>query len=108
MAVLQTKPHRLSYLVQGSWYIDSNGDYHNGKETWEGNIRCDAVPAGASNEMQFDDGVTRKYSYTVYLPKNCKDFVVGERVRILLYGSTEREFDVKGFHRYQMQCKLWV
>ena len=108
MAVLQVKPHRLSYLVEDGGYTDSNGDYQRGPSYWEGDIQCDAVPAGASNQMQFDDGVTRTYSYTVYLPKNCKDFKVGEKVRIKLYDNIVRNFEVKGFHRYQMQCKLWL
>ena len=108
MSVLQLKPHRLSYLITEGGYTDTNGDYHKGASRWEGNIRCDAVPAGASNEMQFEDGVTRRYSYTVYLPKDCREFAVGDRVKLFLYNGIVREYDVKGFHRYQMQCKLWV
>lgn len=108
MAVLQIKPHRLSYYVEEGGYNDTNGDYHRGPSRWEGDIHCDAVPAGAGSEMQFEDGVTRKYSYTVYLPKNCRDFAIGEKVKISLYNGVVRTFDVKGFHRYQMQCKLWV
>lgn len=128
MAVLQLKPHRLSYLVEEGGYTDTNGDYHKGTSFWEGNIRCDAVPAGASNEIQFEDGVTRRYSYTIYLPKNCRSFVTGEKVRLSLSAarvrvangklriansrlrtlSKEIEYEVKGFHRYQMQCKLWL
>ena len=128
MSVLQLKPHRLSYLVEEGGYTDTNGDYHKGTSRWEGNIRCDAVPAGASNEMQFEDGVTRKYSYTIYLPKDCRSFAVGEKVKIsfsklitrdvngqlrlanrkVRFINKDYEFDVKGFHRYQMQCKLWV
>lgn len=108
MAVLLLKPYRLSYLVEEGGYTDGNGDYHKGESRWFGDIRCDAVPAGASNEIQFEDGVTRKYSYTVYLPKNCIDFNVGDRVRISFGNGIVREFDVKGFHKYQLQCKLWV
>lgn len=109
MAVLELKPHRLSYLVTSPGYEDDNGDYHEGTSRWEGDIECDAVPAsGSANEITFDDGTAHKYSYTVYLPVSCKDFSVGERVRIRHLGNVEREYSVKGFQRWQLQCKLWV
>ena len=50
MAVLSRNPHRLQYLVSASGYEDENGDYHSGEEHWEGEIPCDAVPAGESDE----------------------------------------------------------
>ena len=50
MAVLNRKPHRLSYLVSGSGYDDENGDYHPGSSEWKGAIPCDAVPAGKRNK----------------------------------------------------------
>ena len=109
MAVLNKNPHRLQYLVSTiSGYDDDNGDYHLGEEHWEGDIPCDAVPSGKAEEKVFEDGVLRIYSYTVYLPYNCRTFTIGDRVKISLLGGIEREFNVKGFHRYQLQCKIWV
>lgn len=108
MSVVNFKPHNLQYLVATPGYDDENGNYHEGEKHWEGNIPCDAVPNGKAEERTFEDGVVRKYSYTVYLPSNSKSFVIGDRVRIVLLGGIEREFEVKGFHRYQKQCKLWV
>lgn len=109
MAVLNMKPHTLRYLIVGSGYEDENGDYHAGKSSWsETSIHCDAVPAGRANEVAFEDGVVKRYSYTVYLPKDCKEFKLGDRIRICLFGEIEREFEVKGFHRYQHQCKMWI
>lgn len=108
MAVLNRNPHRLSYLVSEPGYEDGNGDYHCGENRWEGNIPCDAVPDGKAEERTFEDGVTRAYSYTVHLPSGCRDFVIGDRIRIVFPGGIEREFEVKGFHRYQKQCKLWA
>lgn len=108
MSVLEFKPHRLEYLVTSPGYEDEEGNYHPGESTWEGDIECDAVPSGKSEEMTFEDGIVRKYSYTVYLPNNCKDFAIGDRVRISLLGEVKREFEVKGFHRWQHQCKIWV
>lgn len=109
MSVLNLKPHRLSYLVVSNGYEDENGDYHEGESRWEGVIPCDAVPSsGQASERQFEDGVSRAYSYVVYMGTDVKHFCVGEKVRITFLGGIEREFDVKGFQRYQLQCKLWV
>jgi len=108
MAVLNRKPHRLQFLVSSPGYEDVNGDYHSGSSEWKGSIPCDAIPTGKAEEKEFEDGVVRSYSYTVYLPGNCQTFAIGDRVKISLLGGIEREFEVKGFHRYQMQCKLWV
>lgn len=108
MAVIKIKPDRLSYLVPGNGNEDSNGDYHPGKDSWEGGIRCDAVTSGKATERRFEDGVIRAYYYEVTLPACSKDFAIGDRVRILFYGGVEREFEVKGFDRKQHQCKLWV
>lgn len=109
MAVLTLKPHKLQYLIVENGYEDSNGDYHEGESYWDGNIPCDAVPAnGKSNEIQFEDGSIHKYSYTVYMSSNVRHFYIGEKVRISLLGDKVREFEVKGFQRYQLQSKLWV
>jgi hypothetical protein len=37
-------------------------------------------------------------------------FEFGDRIRIHFFGKDDdvREFKVLGFHRYQLQCKLWV
>lgn len=109
MAVLKLKPHRLSYKVSQGGYEDGLGDFHEGESSWEGCIECDAVPvSGKANEIKFDDGTVYRYSYTVYLPSGVKDFSIGEKVRIKLLEEGVRYFTVKGFQRYQLQCKLWV
>lgn len=102
------KPHTIAYLVASDGYEDDNGDYHPGESTYEGCIPCDAVPAGKAETREFEDGKVKAYTYTVYLPHGCRTFTIGERVRITLLGGVQREFEVKGFHRYQLQCKLWV
>lgn len=109
MAVLTLKPHKLQYLVIENGYEDANGDYHQGDSHWEGSIPCDAVPAGGkSNEIQFEDGTFHRYSYTVYMPNNVRHFKIGDRVKITFLEGVVREYDVKGFQRYQLQSKLWV
>lgn len=107
MAVLVMKKHRLWYLVREEGYEDENGDYHEGSSEWRGYIPCNAVPAGKAAERTFEDGVVRAYSYTVNLEAGV-DFSIGDRVKIEMLNGEVREFGVKGFHRYQLQCKLWV
>lgn len=107
MAVLEMKKHRLSYLVVGEGYEDENGDYHEGSSEWRGYIPCNAVPAGRAAERTFEDGKVRAYSFTVYLDTKI-DFQIGDRVKIEFEEGKIREFGVKGFHRYQLQCKMWV
>lgn len=108
MSVIDLIPHTLSYLHVSAGYEDENGDWHDGSEEWSEPIKCHAVPAGAANEITFADGTTARYSYTVgRLEPDCREFAIGEKVRLDVCGLV-REFQVKGFHRYQLQSKLWV
>lgn len=109
MAVLKLKPHILEYESKTKeGYEDSMGDFHEGKTEWVGNIECDAVPSsGNANEIKFEDGSVHRYSYVIYLSSDVKEFKVGEKVRVTLYDG-KKVFSVKGFHRYQLQAKLWV
>lgn len=108
MAVLQLKPSRLSYLIANPGYEDDNGDYHPSFDSWEGDIKCGYAQGGNSNEIKFEDGSLAVYSYTITLPRDCKDFVKGDRIRLLMLNGEEKEFTVLGFQRYQLQCKIWV
>lgn len=107
MAVLNIKPCRLEYQVTTDGYDDENGDFHAGESYWDGDIECDAVPAGKANEKTFEDGVVRSYSSTVYLNPDCRRFKIGEKVRLHRLGGVY-EYEVKGFMPYQHQCKMWI
>lgn len=112
MPVLKMFPHFLEVLVKGEEFTDENGDFHAGKEEWVVLCKCDCVPTGRANSLTTPDGVAVSYSYTIYLPKGTREFRVGETVRISFNGkgqfAEKREFAVKGFHAYQLQCKMWV
>lgn len=108
MAVLNLQPCTIQYLSVTEGYIDEIGDYHEGGSSWSDNIACDAVPSnGEATERTFEDGVTRSYSFTVYLPASSKVFTVGEKVRLCRLGVSY-ELEVKGFMPYQLQSKLWL
>ena len=106
--ILDDRPHRLQYLSTTQGYEDENGDYHEGESRWIGDIPCRNVPAGRAEQKEFEDGVVRFYSSIVQLDANCREFSIGEKVRLLLLGSVIRDCEVKGFHRYQLCAKLWV
>lgn len=108
MPVIDLTPHRLSYLVSQPGYEDDNGDWHEAIEEWSEPISCHAVGAGRANTINYEDGSSSNYSYTVgRLPKDCKEFLVGEKVKLEILGE-EKEYLVKGFQRLQLQSKIWV
>lgn len=77
-------------------------------EEWSEEIKCHAVPAGQANIITYEDGRTATYTYTIgRLDPNCREFTVGDRVRLRI-GDSIKEYSVKGFHRWQLQSKLWV
>ncbi len=106
--ILDDRPHRLQYLSITQGYEDENGDYHEGESQWVGDIPCRNVPTGRAEQKEFEDGVVRFYSSVVRLDPDCREFSIGERVKLFLLGGIVRECEVKGFHRYQLCAKLWV
>ncbi len=109
MAVLDLSPHTLSYKEVSEGHNDQNGDWVAGDETWvDDYCKCDVVPAGKANVITIPDGAVQNYSYTIYnLPRTCREFKYGDTIKLSLFGD-KREFKVLGFHRYQLQCKIWV
>lgn len=106
--ILDDRPHRLQYEVTTPGYEDDNGDYHPGESHYEGDIPCRNVPSGKAEEREFEDGVVRTYSSVIRLDADCREFSIGDMVKLFLLEGVEREYEVKGFHRYQLYAKLWV
>jgi len=113
MAVLQTlvnnAPCFLRYKSQAEESEDSEGNPVSGESEWSAKIPCDAVPAGKANERVFEDGVRRAYSHVIYLKPDCCDFFIGQTIELSYNTASAPTFHrVLGFHRYQLQAKLWV
>ena len=109
MGVLKMTPCCLYKSTVKKGYVDANGNKHPGTTTYDKYMKCDVVPAGQSNEKDFGDGILQTYTYTIYVyDKKCKDFELGEKIKFLKDGVLSKEFLVKGFHRYQHQCKIWI
>lgn len=108
MAVIGLVPHFLSYLITYNGHEDENGEWHEGYEEWSDPIPCHAVENGSASKTGYYDGSVSKCSFTIgRLPSDCRDFQIGERVKLNILGQ-EKEFTVKDFQRYQHQSKLWV
>lgn len=114
MAVLDLSAHILEYQTtpEGGYFDEETGDYvqASGESSWVECSKCDMVPSGKADTITLPDGQVEPYSYTIYLPKDCRKFGYGDKVRVKLFSNPEevQEFTVKGFHRYQLQCKMWV
>lgn len=113
MSVLNMKAHVLGYLVSSEGYRDEEtGDWIKGyTREVESYCKCDIVPNGKANTITIPDGSVHTYSYTVRnLPRDCREFRYGDKITISHYGKpeTKQTYTVLGFHRYQLQCKIWV
>nr|DAQ59857.1 MAG TPA: hypothetical protein [Caudoviricetes sp.] len=102
------RPHILQYQVTTGAYEDNNGDYHPGESHFEGDIPCRYEPNGKANTIAFEDGKTYVYQYVLYLNQDCRDFKCGNIVRLLNNGVIIAEKQVQGFHRGQLNAKLWL
>lgn len=109
MATISLKPHAIQYQCGADGYEDEDGDYHESSSEWVTINDCDIVPNGEARTIALQDGTQKEYSYTIYLPNNCKEFELGEKVRLIFFGNlSEKEYEVLGFHRYQLQSKMWI
>lgn len=98
----------IQRYITSDGYEDELGDYHEGETHLDDEkIECLANVNGQPQERLFEDGVTRKYTFTAFLPPRVRCFEVGERVRLTRYGKVF-ELEVKGFVPYNLQYKLWL
>ena len=111
MGVLSFEPLWLYTSEKTGGYTDENGNKHPSRYEFTRYVRCDVVPAGAAEAKDFGDGEVRTYSYTLYINDlSCRHIEFGEKIR---WGDYEgerlsKEYVVKGFHRYQTFCIMWV
>lgn len=110
MGVLDFNAYRLEYLHRGSGYYDEHGDYHPGNEIWVSVGCCNAVPAGRSNVINLPDGAKETFSFVIILhTSRSREFKYGENIRLTTINGMEKiDLVVKGFARYQHQCKVYA
>ena len=104
------RPHilRVIHFVPGG--MDDEGRPLPDTETYE-DIECRIVPMTTGQKVIYADGKSYSASFVVYLDRDCREFDRGERVRLFGRDGEIRDsqgFEVKFFHRYSMDAKLWV
>lgn len=73
---------------------------------------CHIETNTSAAQALYDDGRAANYAYVVFLNRDCPTFSIGERVR--LFGidgqplQGDKEHEVKGFSRNQLNARLWV
>ena len=110
MGVLDFEAYELEYLSQNGGRYNASGDYVKGSDEWVNVGRCNAVPAGRNNVIGIPDGQTTTFSFTIILhDPNSREYKYGERLRLkTINGSETIDLTVKGFARYQYQCKIYA
>ena len=112
MPVLDYNAYELELFDEGRHYYDDNGDLVRESGGWRRIGRCNAVPAGRNNVINLpnEDGKAVSFSFTIILHNpDSREFQFGERIRLKTVHSKEvRELTVKGFARYQHQCKIYA
>lgn len=109
MSILSFHASKLYRQQKVAGYTDDDGNYHQGKTEWKFCCTCDVVPAGEANKLVTSDGSIDYYSYEVHnLPVGIEKFSYGDFIKLDILGAEEVIIKVKGFHRYQLQCKIWA
>lgn len=110
MITVRFRPHTLSMLtLYGEGYNESTGDYSPGRECWSERIICRYEPNGHARTVPVGEGKNYVYEYMVYLNRDCPEIRYGQQVRLFdAEGECIGQFASKGFHRGQLDSKLWV
>lgn len=105
------RPDTLQVITFTAGGVDEDGSLLPDEESSE-EMRCRIEPNGSAGKVIYNDGVAHNYSYAIYLDHDCRTFKVGEKVN--LFGAdgskleNDKQFEVIGFFRNQLNAKLWV
>ena len=109
--MLDFRPHKLQVVTFTSGGVDEDGVMLPDTENTE-ELPCRIESNSSAGQVRFSDGVAHNYSYLIYLDQDCRTFSIGEKVR--LYGvdgealENDKQFEVIGFFRNQLNARLWV
>lgn len=103
------RPHKIRKVYDDTWVTLENGDVVQGNVSYGELIKCRYEPNGRAASINLGDGKVYMYNYTVYLDRNAPEFKYGESVQLFgLNGECMGKYVVLGFHRGQLDCKIWV
>lgn len=109
MALVSFRPHTLRIATFTEGYYDGNRDYHAGVEILSEPIACRYEPNGAAKVVPIGEGRNSVYSYKVYLDVSCPEIPFGTRLELYdANGNSMGIYSSLGFHRGQLDSKLWV
>lgn len=110
MALVDFRPHCLHLLKKGGGAYDAQGDWVETEESVKACAPCRYEPNGAAQTITLPDGSAYKYSYMVYLTVDPKLIIrYGDIIELFSQDKCSiGRFEVKGFHRGQLDMKVWV
>ena len=123
MALVSFRPHILQLLQRsGGHYATAEeiaetgsnlkqGDWVQGEpERVVAQVPCRYEPNGRAREITLPDGKAYRYAYTLYLTVDpFFELKYGDLVRLISQDSKDMGvFEIKGFHRGQLDMKAWV
>lgn len=111
MGIVSFRPHKMRIITKGEGSYDADGDWIESDASYSKYIACRYEPNGSANTITLPDGKEYRYSYTIYL--NVDPTLVVRYGDILELTSQDgvvigSRFEVKGFHRGQLDMKVWV
>lgn len=109
--MVQFRPHKLRIVTKGEGYYDSMKDWHEGQTAYSDYIPCRYEPNGSAQTITLPDGTAYKYSYTIYLSVNPNlSIKYGDQIELTSQDGIviAEAIEVKGFHRGQLNMKIWV
>ena len=108
MGILDFEAYWLEYQQEETeGYYDDNGDYHPGEEVWLPFGRVNAAPPSGPNTITLPDGHTDTFSFSIHIHNpRCRAFLHGEKIRLTNAYGEKYELTVKGFMRYQTECRI--
>ena len=110
--MVQFRPHKLRIVTKGEGSYDARRNWTEGQTTYSDYIPCRYEPNGAAQTITLPDGTAYRYSYTIYLSVNPNlSIQYGDLVELTSQDGnviSEEPFEVKGFHRGQLDMKVWV
>ena len=110
MITVRFRPHLISIMeTAGGGYNDETGDFTPGSEVWSDQFPCRYEPNGKAHTVPVGEGKNYTYEYVVYLNTDCPEIRYGQHVRLYdSLGNLKGEYISKGFHRGQLDSKLWL
>ena len=107
--MVQFRPHTLNIIRSSGGSYDALGRYVLGSDSVIEGVECRYEPNGKANTIVLEDGKTYVYSFLVYLNVDCPDISYGDVIKLFKQdGSLVGKFTAQGFHRGQLNAKLWL